>query len=112
LAINTGTRTITEISPPGMVVGMKAGQVFRDSLQVEVTHLRPGDTFLLYTDGVTETTNAQGEEFETERLSEVLERYAGDGPDALLTQVLDRIRHFRGTKPVGDDVALLALAVA
>ena len=112
MAINATTRVITEICPPGMVVGMKGGQVFRDSLQVEVTHLSPGDTFLLYTDGVTEMTNVQGEEFKTERLREVLERHVGDGPDALLTQVLDRIRHFRGTKPVGDDVALLALAVA
>lgn len=112
LLINAGTGAISEIRPPGMVVGMKGGQVFRDSLQVETTHLQPGDTFLLYTDGVTEMTNAQGEEFEMERLRAVLERHASDGPDALLTQVMDRIRHFRGTKPVGDDVTLLALAVA
>ena len=112
LLINATTRQISEIRPPGMVVGMKGGQVFRDSIQVETTHLNPGDTFLLYTDGVTEMTNAQGEEFEMERLRAVLERHASDGPDALLTQVMDRIRHFRGTKPVGDDVTLLALAVA
>jgi serine phosphatase RsbU (regulator of sigma subunit) len=112
LLINASTREISEIRPPGMVVGMKGGQVFRDSLQVETTHLNPGDTFLLYTDGVTEMTNAQGEEFEMDRLRAVLERHSNEGPDALLTQVMDRIRHFRGTKPVGDDVTLLALAVA
>jgi len=103
---------ITEVKPPGMVVGMKGGQVFRDSLQVETTHLDPGDTFLMYTDGVTEMANAQGEEFETDRLREIMERYTGEGPDALLTQVMDRIRHFRGTKPLADDVTLLALAVS
>ncbi len=112
LVINATTREIIEIKPPGMVVGMKGGQVFRDSIQVETTHLNPGDTFLLYTDGVTEMTNAQGEEFEMERLRAVLERHSSEGPEALLTQVMDRIRHFRGTKPVGDDVTLLALAVA
>ncbi len=112
LLIEAATRTISEISPPGMVVGMKAGQVFRDCLQVETTHLRPGDTFLLYTDGVTEMTNTQGEEFGMERLRAVLDRHAGDGPEPLLTQVMDRIRHFRGSKPAGDDVTLLALAVA
>lgn len=112
LAANAQTHEVVEIKPPGMVVGMKGGQVFRDSLQVETTHLRPGDTFLLYTDGVTEMTNAQGEEFDTGRLREVMERCAGEGPEALLTQVMDRIRHFRGSQPIGDDVTLLALAVA
>lgn len=102
---------VTEIRPPGMVVGMKAGQVFRDSLQTETTELHPGDTFLLYTDGVTEMTNAQGEEFQVERLREVLTRCAAAGPDDLLTQVMDRVRHFRGTKPAADDVTLLALTV-
>lgn len=112
LATNAKTHEVVEIKPPGMVVGMKGGQIFRDSLQVETTHLNPGDTFLLYTDGVTEMTNAQGEEFETARLREVMDRHAADGPEALLTQVMDRIRHFRGSQPIGDDVTLLALAVA
>lgn len=101
----------SEIKPPGMVVGMKAGQVFRDSLQVETTVLRSGDIFLLYTDGVTEMTNSRDEEFESDRLREVLERCGPDGPDALLTQIMDRVRHFRGSKPVADDITLLALAV-
>jgi hypothetical protein len=100
-----------EIKPPGMVVGMKAGQVFRDSLQVETTVLRSGDIFLLYTDGVTEMTNSQDEEFESDRLREIIERCGPDGPDALLTQIMDRVRHFRGSKPVADDITLLALAV-
>jgi serine phosphatase RsbU (regulator of sigma subunit) len=112
LATNAKTREVVEIKPPGMVVGMKGGQIFRDSLQVETTHLNSGDTFLLYTDGVTEMTNAQGEEFDTARLREVMDRCAADGPDALLTQVMDRIRHFRGSQPIGDDVTLLALAVS
>lgn len=112
LATNATTHEVVEIKPPGMVVGMKGGQIFRDSLQIETTHLNPGDTFLLYTDGVTEMTNAQGEEFDTARLREVMDRCAADGPDALLTQVMDRIRHFRGSQPIGDDVTLLALAVS
>ena len=101
----------SEIRPPGMVVGMKGGQTFRDSLQMESTQLRTGDMFLLYTDGVTEATNAQGEEFETARLSEIVAKCATEGPEALLTQITDRLRHFRGTVPVNDDVTLLALAV-
>jgi serine phosphatase RsbU (regulator of sigma subunit) len=111
MAFNVHTGESTQIRPPGMVVGMKAGQTFRDSLQVETTRLRTGDTFLLYTDGVTEMTNAQGEEFEVERLAEILAKCSGDGPDHLLTQVMDRVRHFRGSRPLADDVTLLAISV-
>lgn len=111
MLVNINGGDLSEIKPPGMVVGMKAGQVFRDSLQTETTQVRSGDLFLLYTDGVTEMTNSQGEEFETERLGEIVRQFAPTGPEALLTQVMDRVRHFRGTKPVADDVTLLALAV-
>jgi len=111
LMVNQHSGEVSEIRPPGMVVGMKGGQTFRDSLKVETTRLRSGDTFLLYTDGITEMSNAQGEEFEAERLREIVARCAAGGPEELLTQIMDRVRHFRGTKPVGDDVTLLALAV-
>ncbi|MBN8526654.1 MAG: serine/threonine-protein phosphatase, partial [Planctomycetes bacterium] len=112
LLYNTRTGASCEIKPPGMVVGMKGGQLFRDSLQVEITQVQPGDMFLLYTDGVTEMTNAQGEEFDVGRLCEVMQRCAAEGPEPLLTQVMDRIRHFRGSQPIGDDVTLLALAAS
>lgn len=112
LLFNTRTGASCEIKPPGMVVGMKGGQLFRDSLQVEITQVQPGDMFLLYTDGVTEMTNAQGEEFDVGRLCEVMQRCAAEGPEPLLTQVMDRIRHFRGSQPIGDDVTLLALAAS
>lgn len=108
---NLHSQEYAEIKPPGMVVGMKGGQVFRDSLQVEATTLRSGDTFLLYTDGITEMSNAQGEEFETERLRDVMRLCAAEGPEALLTQIMDRVRHFRGSIPVADDITMLALAV-
>jgi serine phosphatase RsbU (regulator of sigma subunit) len=111
LMVNQHSGEVSEIRPPGMVVGMKGGQTFRDSLKVETTRLRSGDTFLLYTDGITEMSNTQGEEFESERLREIVARYAVGGPEEMLTQIMDRVRHFRGTKPVGDDVTLLALAV-
>jgi sigma-B regulation protein RsbU (phosphoserine phosphatase) len=104
---------VSEIQPSGMVLGMKAGQGFRDTLEVESTQVAPGDLFLLYTDGITEATNAQGEEFGIERLGEVLAlcRRGSPDPEKLVVEVMDRVRHFRGSTPIADDFTLLALAV-
>lgn len=103
--------TSGEIRPAGMALGMKTGALFADSLEEQELDVVAGDTFLLYTDGITETANAQGEEFGEERLREVFARHAAAGPDALLTEIMDRVRHFRGPGPARDDLTLLALAV-
>lgn len=111
LHFNQAQGIMDEIKPRGMVVGMKAGPAFRNAIEECQTQLSPGDLFLLYTDGVTETMNSQGEEFGTDRLKEVLALLAGGNPDDLVGQIMDRVRHFRGAQPEADDMTLLALAI-
>lgn len=111
LRFNVVSGASSEVRPPGMVLGMKTGAVFSNSLVEETTRLEAGDTFLLYTDGITENMNLQQEEFGQERLFEILRQHASDGPDVLIEQVLDRARHFRGPRPPADDITLVALLV-
>lgn len=111
LSYNLVSEKAGEIKPKGMVVGMKSGAVFRQSLEEEVTHIEPGDVFLLYTDGITETMNLQHDEFGTERLADIVKQFAGDGPEVLVDQVMDRIRHFRGPRPPSDDATMVAMLV-
>jgi Stage II sporulation protein E (SpoIIE) len=111
LTYNLVSAKAGEIRPRGMVVGMKSGLIFRQSLQEETTTLSAGDVFLLYTDGITETMNLQHEEFGTERLAAILGQFAGDGPEAVVDQVMERMRHFRGPRPAADDATLVALLV-
>jgi phosphoserine phosphatase RsbU/P len=55
--------------------------------------LAPGDTFVLYTDGITEALSAHGQLFGPERLQEVLERHIGRSVaeirDAIMRAVQD-----------------------
>ena len=111
LRYNLVSEAASEIKPKGMVVGMKSGAIFRQSLEEEVTSIDPGDVFLLYTDGITETMNLQHEEFGPERLSEIVKQFAGDGPNVLVDQIMDRIRHFRGPRPPSDDATMVAMLV-
>ncbi|MFW5829518.1 MAG: PP2C family protein-serine/threonine phosphatase [Planctomycetota bacterium] len=112
LLFNRHTKELSEIKPPGMVVGMKGGGIFANSIKVETTQLRDGDIFLLYTDGITETMNRQGDEYGQERLQQLLTDH-GTAMDIthLLDRMMDSARQFRAGGVTEDDITLLGLSV-
>lgn len=68
--------------------------------------LSPGDTLVLYTDGVTESLNEQGEEFGQDRLVETLDVNRELPSHALLGSVVQEIRRF-GSPEQHDDITLV-----
>jgi serine phosphatase RsbU (regulator of sigma subunit) len=72
--------------------------------------LWPGDTLILYTDGVTEAINEQQDTFSTERLVGMLDDLdEADPPYAATRRILDAVRAFSGDEPQSDDITILAL---
>jgi len=71
--------------------------------------LRPGDTILLYTDGVTETMNGSQELFEESRLENVLRRLDGVPLRDMLDGINGELMEFAAGAPQADDVTMLAL---
>jgi serine phosphatase RsbU (regulator of sigma subunit) len=94
--------TVREIGPTGILLGAAGDQTFRE----ETTDLRPGDTVLLYTDGVTDTPGTQ-ERFGPERLAEILSA-APQEPAAVLDEIEAALREFRSGTVI-DDRAMLVL---
>ena len=70
--------------------------------------LVPGDTLYVYTDGVTEATDANNELFGEERLETALNHEPDALPDKLLRIVREDIDEFVGKAPQFDDVTMLA----
>ena len=67
--------------------------------------IRPGDRFLLYTDGLIEPENARGESFGERRLEQVLRDHRERSPSELLDQLLGEIRTWqRASQPQQDDI--------
>ena len=60
------------ISPDGFALGVIDSPEFDDLLQVETTQLKSGDRLLIFSDGLTEAMNADGEEFGMERILDVM----------------------------------------
>jgi hypothetical protein len=71
--------------------------------------LCPGDLLVLYSDGVIEATNEDGEEFGEDRLRSVLEECAGQTPEQTREHVLGAVRAFKGKVEFADDVTFLAV---
>jgi len=68
--------------------------------------LLPGDTLALYTDGVTESFNADGEEFGEHRLLQALQGHRDLAPRAALTSVVDELARFSPYEQ-HDDITLI-----
>jgi serine phosphatase RsbU (regulator of sigma subunit) len=72
--------------------------------------LNPGDIIVLYSDGVTEAKNMQGEMFGLKRLVEIIELYASQGDaQALVQNIAKDFSHFVEEHVQEDDITLIAL---
>lgn len=69
--------------------------------------LEPGDVLALFSDGVTEATNAAEEEFGEERLIEVLRRHRAGPAEAILQAVRTSLAEFAAGAPPADDITLV-----
>jgi len=71
--------------------------------------LSPGDTLLLYTDGVTEATNVDLNEYGEERMEALLKKSAQDNCQQIIDKVKADVKAFAGEAEQSDDITLLAL---
>ena len=109
LLYKQSSQTITPIKPPGMVVGIDSGNVFDRLTGDFAVALEPGDCLVLYTDGVTEALDSDGNEFGLERTIEGVRASAKQGAAAIVARVIDDVRNFVGSQPQNDDITLIAI---
>lgn len=69
--------------------------------------LAPGDRLYLYSDGVSETMNAENVTFGEARLFECLQSLRGAGLEESLSGLLEQLAAWRGGRSVKDDVSLI-----
>ena len=96
-----GVRPIEDASLPLGTVG--------DAVYTErEIQLRPGDTLLFYTDGLTEAYNGR-DEYGVGRASAALRRASSLRPRELLASCRSDLESFIGGEPRGDDLTMVAV---
>ena len=71
--------------------------------------MKPGDSLILYSDGVTEAMNGAGEEYGEERLLAMANRGSYASAAEIKDALLEDVGAFREGAPVNDDLTLVII---
>jgi sigma-B regulation protein RsbU (phosphoserine phosphatase) len=96
-------KEILKLESNGMVVGMFPEFPYEQN----VIQLVPGDLLTAFTDGITESENARGEQFGEERLTDLLVRHRDRPLDEIMRAITDTVRDWASDIDKQDDITLL-----
>jgi sigma-B regulation protein RsbU (phosphoserine phosphatase) len=100
-----GDGGVQRVESPGLPLGMFCHGEY-PGMKIAVAS---GESLVLYTDGVTEARDPEGNEFGEDRLIGALSRHSGLGAQDLTDVVLSDLSHFRRGAPAADDLTLLVI---
>ncbi|EGW22110.1 PAS domain S-box protein [Methylobacter tundripaludum] len=92
-----------ELDADGLILGVNKNVVFEE----KTTTLSQGDLILLYTDGLTEAENADGEFFGLKRVNDILVQHALKSPQAIIEALLEQLKQFCRSESFNDDITLM-----
>jgi len=98
--------------PNGMIIGLRlpgATERFEALLEEHTRAIRPGDVVVLYTDGITEAMNADGDLFSDQTLAETVASHHTLDPAGIRERVLRDVRAFVGDAEPHDDMTMVVL---
>jgi len=89
----------------GLPIGMMQGVAYEQA----IVTFAPGDVLVIYSDGITESVNEREEEFEEERLIEVVKNNAGRSASGIRDRIDEALSRFVGTTAPVDDMTLMII---
>jgi sigma-B regulation protein RsbU (phosphoserine phosphatase) len=96
---------VTGLDIGGFPVGITPFGDYHEGL----VQLDPGDVLVIYSDGVTESQNEAGEEFDEARLIEIVQRHRGRTAAGLRDRIDEALQKFVGKAKTVDDLTLVIL---
>ena len=100
-----GKNPITALRPTGMALGASE----QGRWTQKVARLAPGDLLVLYTDGITEAANPEGEMFGEDRLLDMILANLQRSTNDIKHLLLEEVHNFVAGTPRQDDIALIIL---
>ncbi|MEQ9238771.1 CHASE2 domain-containing protein [Coleofasciculus sp. E2-BRE-01] len=80
-----------------------------DFIDRALIELHPGDSIVLYTDGIPEAENMENEQYGLDRLCDVISQNWDKSAEVIKDAIIDNLRHFIGKQKVFDDITLVVL---
>jgi len=113
--VNAGHLPVLVLSPGGGApqwiasTGPALGILPEARFEQQSVAMDPGTTIVVYSDGVTETCDQNGEEFGEARLLDAVTAHVADTPGGICQAVVDARRDFGRQAPAADDVTVLVV---
>jgi sigma-B regulation protein RsbU (phosphoserine phosphatase) len=100
---------VTELTTDNMVLGVVEEEAYTQAF----VDLRPGDTLLMYTDGLPDAVNFKGDRFGRQRIVEALKKYGPtmESSEQVAQNILWDMRRFVGLAERADDVTMIVVKV-
>ncbi|MBD3178998.1 MAG: SpoIIE family protein phosphatase [Candidatus Latescibacteria bacterium] len=96
---------IERLETDGLILGAIEAADFGES----ETGLEPGDIVVLYSDGITEAFNMEGEQFGPERLRVAVEGRRDSSSEMIISGLIESISDFAGGREQSDDITLVVI---
>lgn len=94
------------------VVGVPIGVMEDYPYDVVTRTIEPGETCVIYTDGVSEAMNPTNDLYGIDRLRELMKASTGGAADALGKVILADVRKFANGRPQNDDITIMVFGRA
>ncbi len=101
--------TTFNLRAEGFALGMTSSSLLEKHLEVKKFHFKPGDSVLLYTDGLNEARNARGEEYGIERIQSLMEIYGSLHAKTVVKKVQSSLEAFIGQEAPLDDITFTCI---
>ena len=92
-----------------MAVGMVPSSIFDDMIEDVETEFDSEDTLLLFTDGVSEATNQDGEEYGLQNLKVFASENASYSPNVVNRKLINKLDAYTSSELERDDITLLCV---
>lgn len=91
--------------------GAPVGLIPEMDYETSVIKLHSGDRMMMYSDGITECEDPDGNMLDEEGLRDLLDRHRGYGEHETLERVMDDLRAFNGSDQFDDDISALIFTI-
>ena len=100
-----GSAQLTHLTRTGMALGVEC----ETSYGQKQIFMKPGDSLLIYTDGLTDTINEEGEAFGLERIERVMISQREQSAGEIVSSILLNIQEFSVASDPFDDITLMMI---
>jgi len=99
------SKTCEQLDAEGLILGIKRNVSFEEKQK----QMHPGDILLLYTDGITEAENPEGDFFGEHRLFELLKKNHTLPPQQIVDNLINQVQLFTEAHHFNDDITLVVM---